>query len=118
MPFEKGKSGNPQGRPTADKLINPKSVSGNALREKEFKQILRRLKPLTGKAIVKLQDLIEADGTTENTRMRAIAFVLTEYEKLMNEVYKSAKGESFDEDSDEDEDTPVVSLRVLNGGKS
>lgn len=117
MPFVRGKSGNPHGRPTADKLINPKSVSGNVLREKEFKQILRRLKPLTGKAIIKLQDLIEADGTTENTRMRAIAFVLTEYEKLMNEVYKPVKGENFDEDDDE-EDTPVVSLRVLNGGKS
>ena len=42
MPFVKGKSGNIYGRPTADKLVNPKSVSGNELREQEFKQILRR----------------------------------------------------------------------------
>lgn len=118
MPFEKGKSGNPKGRPNASELINPKSVSGNALREKELKQILRRLKPISTKALTQIANMIDDEKTSETTKLRASVFVITEYEKLMNEVYKPIKGENFDEDSDEDEDTPVVSLRVLNGGKS
>ena len=50
MPFVKDDPNiNRNGRGTGESLVNPKYVSGNALREKEFKQILRRLKPLTTK---------------------------------------------------------------------
>ena len=117
MPFVKGKSGNIYGRPTSDKLVNPKSVSGNELREQEFKQILRRLKPLTKKALTKLEVLIDDEATTENTRMRAIAFVLKEYELLMNEVYKpvNASGSSDDNDQDDKPLAPIISFKVAEG---
>ena len=115
MPFVKGDANiNLRGRPQAKDLVNPKSVSGNELREQEFKQILRRLKPLTKKALTKLEVLIDDDATTENTRMRAIAFVLKEYELLMNEVYKPENGrDSDDADKDELNTSPIVSLRVV-----
>ena len=117
MPFVKGKSGNISGRPTADKLVNPKSVSGNELREQEFKQILRRLKPLTKKALTKLEVLIDDEATTENTRMRAIAFVLKEYELLMNEVYKPENGGSISDDEDQEDKplAPIISFNVREG---
>ena len=35
MPFVKGKSGNEKGRPTADRLVNPKIISKEEIREKE-----------------------------------------------------------------------------------
>ena len=117
MPFAKGKSGNPQGRGSGKDLVNPKSVSGNELREQEFKQILRRLKPLTKKALTKLEVLIDDEATTENTRMRAIAFVLKEYELLMNEVYKPVNGGSIS-DGDDQEDkplAPIISFKVAEG---
>ena len=117
MPFVKGKSGNPQGRGSGKDLVNPKSVSGNELREQEFKQILRRLKPLTKKALTKLEVLIDDEATTENTRMRAIAFVLKEYELLMNEVYKPVNGGgSSDGDDQEDKPlAPIISFKVSEG---
>lgn len=116
MAFEKGKSGNPDGRPTADRLVHPKSVSGSAIREQEFKQIIRRMKPLTKKAITRLEKLIDDDGTTESTRMRAIAFVIKEYELLINEVYKPETGAgSEDDDREKEERKPatIVSFKVL-----
>lgn len=115
MPFAKGDINiNRNGRGTGKDLVNPKSVSGNELREQEFKQILRRLKPLTKKALTKLEVLIDDDATTENTRMRAIAFVLKEYELLMNEVYKPENGkDSNDTDKDDLNTSPIVSLRVV-----
>ena len=117
MPFVKGKSGNPQGRGSGKDLVNPKSVSGNELREQEFKQILRRLKPLTKKALTKLEVLIDDEATTENTRMRAIAFVLKEYELLMNEVYKPVNTSGIS-DGDDQEDkplSPIISFKVVEG---
>jgi len=115
MPFPKGQSGNPDGRPTADRLVNPKSVSGVQLRDAEFKQILRRLKPLTKKAMLKLENLLDADSTSEATKMKAIAFILKEYEILMNEVYKPENTRNNDDDVDRDElePAPIVSLRVV-----
>ena len=45
MPFKKGDTNiNRQGRGTGKDLVNPKSLTGTEYREKEFKQILRRLK--------------------------------------------------------------------------
>ncbi len=48
MPFTKG-----------DPNINRKSLTGTEYREKEFKQILRRLKPLNNKALKVFTDLLE-----------------------------------------------------------
>lgn len=113
MPFVKGQSGNIHGRPNGKDLVNPKSVSGNDLREQEFKQILRRLKPLTKKAMTHLEKLLDDPNTTENTKMRAIAFIIKEYELLMTEVYPSENGKEDNVDKDELNLAPLVSLKVL-----
>jgi len=98
MPFIKGDENiNRNGRPNAKDLVNPKSLSGTEYREKEFKQILRRLKPLNGKALRKLDELIEAEGTTEATKMKAIVFIMKTYQDMMDDLYKpiNASGNYF-----------------------
>lgn len=117
MPFEKGQSGNPNGRPKAEDLVNPKSVRGSDLRDQEFKMILRKLKPLNRKAINRLHTILDDEGATEATKMKAIAFVLGMYKDLMNDVYGREKGSGVDAEVDEDElkPAPIVSFKVLEG---
>jgi len=118
MPFVKGKSGNPQGRGSGKDLVNPKSVSGNELREQEFKQILRRLKPLVAKAIIQAEKILESESSSEQSRMRAFALNMTEYPKLLNDLYKETSNGKQDNGvyKDELENAQIVSFTVLNGG--
>ena len=117
MPFEKGKSGNPKGRPNASELINPKSISGNALREKEFKQILRRLKPLNNKALKVFTDMLEDEKTTEATKVKVAVFIMKTYQDMMDDLYKpvNASGSSDDEDQDDKPLAPIISFNVREG---
>ena len=117
MPFVKGKSGNIYGRPTSDKLVNPKSVSGNELREQEFKQILRRLKPLNNKALKVFTDMLEDEKTTEATKVKVAVFIMKTYQDMMDDLYKpvNASGISDGDDQEDKPLAPIISFKVAEG---
>ena len=114
MPFQSGKSGNPNGRPKAEQLVNPKSLSGTEYREKEFKQILRRLKPLNGKALRKLDEMIDDESTTEASRLKAIVFIMKTYQDMMDDLYKPINNNVDVVEDKEESLAPIISFKVQN----
>mgnify|MGYP003403200439 CR=1 FL=1 len=119
MPFVKDDPNiNRKGRGTGKDLVNPKSLTGTEYREKEFKQILRRLKPLNGKALRKLDEMIDAESTTEASRLKAIVFIMKTYQDMMDDLYKpvNASGSSDGDDQDDKPLAPIISFKVKEGG--
>ena len=114
MPFVKGDANiNLRGRPNAKDLVNPKSLSGTEYREKEFKQILRRLKPLNGKALRKLDEMIDDESTTEASRLKAIVFIMKTYQDMMDDLYKPINNSAdIVEDKEDKPLAPIISFKV------
>ena len=113
MAFQKGdKNINRAGRPQAKDLVNPKSLTGTEYREKEFKQILRRLKPLNGKALRKLDEMIDDESTTEASRLKAIVFIVKTYQDMMDDLYKPINNNTDIVEDKEESLAPIISFKV------
>lgn len=119
MPFVKDDPNiNRKGRGNGESLVNPKSLTGTEYREKEFKQILRRLKPLNNKALKVFTDMLEDEKTTEATKVKVAVFIMKTYQDMMDDLYKPINNKASEDKDDEDfDDTPAVSFKVINGGK-
>ena len=118
MPFVKDDPNiNRKGRGTAKDLVSPKSLTGTEYREKEFKQILRRLKPLNNKALKVFTDMLEDEKTTEATKVKVAVFIMKTYQDMMDDLYKpvNASGSSDDNDQDDKPLAPIISFKVAEG---
>ena len=118
MPFEKGDERiNRNGRPKAKDLVNPKSLTGTEYREKEFKQILRRLKPLNNKALKVFTDMLEDEKTTEATKVKVAVFIMKTYQDMMDDLYKpiNGVGKTDDEEQEDKPLAPIISFKVAEG---
>lgn len=119
MPFVKGVSGNPQGRARAnEKFHERKEQTPKEIKDKEFKQILRRLKPLNTKAISKFEEMLTADSTSEAGRIKVAAFILKTYTDLMNDVYttdsKNNNNNNEEDDKPQEQGALISFKRVDN----
>lgn len=120
MAFVKGDPRiNRQGRrPAVDKLINPTSMTGQELKEKELKIMLRGMKPLTRKAMERLGHMLgdDWDRSSQSEKIKIIGLIANEYQKLLNSAYPTEKVKNEEEDKvdkDELDLAPVVSFKVV-----
>ena len=115
MPFVKDDPNiNRKGRGTGESLVNPKSLTGTEYREKEFKQILRRLKPLNNKALKVFTDMLEDEKTTEATKVKVAVFIMKTYQDMMDDLYKPVNASAAVEDEKEEVLAPIISFKVQN----
>jgi len=117
MPFVPGKSGNPNGRPTKDRILEKAagdSKSNRKLREKALLELARKVKPHTGKAIVTAMNIMENDKSSEAGRLKAAALLIQTYKSLINELYDYRYDEEIAEEMQETDKAPVFSLKMVN----
>lgn len=115
MPFVKGDGKiNRSGRPKAADLVNPKSLTGSEVREKELKQLLRRYKPLVAKALANAEKVLDSEDASEQGKLRATALILAEYPKLLNEAYGKESNSLEEQDNEEKTNAPIISFKVLD----
>ena len=100
MAFVKGQSGNPHGRPTADRLVNPTSLTKIEVRYKYFKLIFICLKPINNKIIAEFEKMFMDDNRIEAMRIKIGVSLLKTYTDMIDDVYK-VEGNKDDDDKDE-----------------
>lgn len=117
MPFEKGQSGNPNGRPSGTKQ-NARQIGRNKL-----KKILRTLEPLADDSIDFAASLMGEEKASHATRLKAATTILEKYIALVNQAYmeedkvKQDTGTAPSEESDEDKEDDQPRLRLTAPAK-
>ena len=75
---------NVNGRPKVDKT---KKLTRREIKEKEFLSLARKIRPHVAASIAAAVGIIKADGSTDTNKLKAAAFLVTEYQKLIKETY-------------------------------
>lgn len=105
---------NPHGRPPSDKSEKP---TNRVLRQKAFLEVVRKLRPVTGKAIVQAVKILDKQDAADQNKLKAAALLLGEYRTLLKELYDVR----YDEEEAtpiQEENKPVFSLKMIHGDKT
>lgn len=106
-------SRNTKGRPKNDEDVEKKKVSRRTLRDKELMSLARRLRPHVSAAIGEAVKLLHKDGVADTTKLKTVAFLVTEYHKLVEDIYEGEEETEAQEMQPQTDSRPVFSLRVL-----
>lgn len=111
MPFTPGdKNINRSGRP---KMIG-ESRTKETIAKDELEMILRRLKPLSRKALTKLGVMLDDDTTSETNTIKIAVYVLDKYKDYLEQVYMGDDSEEDGADLKPAEVTPLFSFKMVD----
>lgn len=102
MPFEPGRSGNPNGRPS--KAEQARRGTPNA----KLRNLLKQLEKSLPEAVSKMVELMSDKDTPATVQMTAAKTILSEYKEIYQMLEAPAKQKVDDEDNDELPKAPIV----------
>ncbi len=108
-------SRNTKGRPKTDRDTETKRVSRREQKSKELLQLARKLRPHISTAIGETVKILSKNDAADTTKLRAAAFLVGEYHKLVEDIYEGEDTENELQDvQPKVDDRPVFSLRMIN----
>jgi hypothetical protein len=112
MAFEKGKSGNPNGRPRRDSIVD--KPTNRELKERELVMLLRKIKPHVAEAIVQAANIMKNQEASHQNQLKAATILLDNYRRLTLDMYDGE--DQADEAGVEvqQNNAPVFSLKMVN----
>lgn len=112
MAFEKGKSGNPNGRPKKDNLLD--KPTNRELKERELVMLLRKIKPHVAEAIMQAAAIMKNEEASHQNQLKAATILLDNYRRLTLDMYDGE--EQADEVGVEVQQNKaaIFSLKVVN----
>jgi hypothetical protein len=110
--FEKGKSGNPNGRPRRDSIVD--KPTNRELKERELVMLLRKVKPHVAEAIIQAANIMKNQEASHQNQLKAATILLDNYRRLTLDLYDGE--EKADEAGVEvqQNNAPVFSLKMVN----
>lgn len=116
MPFVPGKSGNPNGRPSKDKIAarEASDKTNRELRERALLELARKFKPSVAPAMKTILQIMGDDKASEAGKLKAAALVIQTYNSLVKDLYDYRYDEEKAEEVQDTEKAPVFSLKMVN----
>jgi hypothetical protein len=116
MPFVPGKSGNPNGRPSRDKIADRahSDETNRKLREKALIELARKFKPSLVPAMKTINRIMMDDKSSEGGQLKAAALIIQTYNSLVKDLYDYRYDEEKAEEVQDTSKAPVFSLRMIS----
>ena len=99
------------------KKYMPDKPTNRFLREREFMSLLRKLKPHVADAIMAAVKIMKNEEAAHANKLKAAVILLDQYERTMKQVYDKDYDQE-ENDEIQQQQTPVFSLKVVNGPDS
>lgn len=116
MAFEKGKSGNPNGRPKKTSVLD--KPTNRDLKERELIMLLRKIKPHVAKAITQAADIMQNEEASHQNQLKAATILLDNYRRLTLDVYDGDDADEVEGTEIQQHNAPLFSLTVVDTEKA
>ena len=120
MVFKSRKELNGELDPAINNLGRPKDArkpTKREMKDRELSMLVRKLKPHLAESVNVVSGMLRGDKVSDTNKLKASALIMTEYQKIIKEIYSNDAQEVEDivEEVEEERDAaPVLSLKIVN----
>jgi hypothetical protein len=112
MTFKAGQSGNPNGRPKNQSLLD--KPTNRSLKERELIMLLRKIKPQVADAIITAAEIMKNAEASHQNQLKAATILLDNYRRLVLDVYDGEEVADKEGTEIQQQNAPVFSLKMVN----